>query len=242
MDKTYRVKNWEKFQHYKDRRPLWIKLYKELLNDETWFCLSGDAAKLLINIWLLASDKDGSFSFKNACWRFRIDEQKMNVLVSELIQAGFIIKCLYQDATDTCESLAQDDTEVSDYMEQVDTGICSLEKRREEIEIEKRREETLRARENQVFEKAKVLLGEIEVSYPLTIRKINDLEKTYGAEWLIDCFDLILSKDKKINKPLGYAIGILQDWKKNGKPEKEIGSSQKRFAAPAELEYLPDKL
>lgn len=28
-----RVRNWEKFQHYKDRRPLWIKSYVEILDD-----------------------------------------------------------------------------------------------------------------------------------------------------------------------------------------------------------------
>ena len=27
------IKNWWKFQHYKDRRPSWIKLYEEILDD-----------------------------------------------------------------------------------------------------------------------------------------------------------------------------------------------------------------
>ena len=30
---TYRVKNWSKFQHYKNRNPPWIRLHVEILDD-----------------------------------------------------------------------------------------------------------------------------------------------------------------------------------------------------------------
>lgn len=30
------VKNWERFQHYKDRDPPWVKLYRDLLTSESW--------------------------------------------------------------------------------------------------------------------------------------------------------------------------------------------------------------
>jgi hypothetical protein len=30
---TYRVKDWTKFQHFKDRRPPWIKLYRDILDN-----------------------------------------------------------------------------------------------------------------------------------------------------------------------------------------------------------------
>ena len=29
----FRIKNFERFQHYKNRRPLWIKFYNSLLTD-----------------------------------------------------------------------------------------------------------------------------------------------------------------------------------------------------------------
>ena len=29
-----RVRNWERYQHYKERNPPWIKLYVELLDEE----------------------------------------------------------------------------------------------------------------------------------------------------------------------------------------------------------------
>jgi len=55
MTQTFSVKNFERFQHYKDRSPPWIKLYNELLDDYS-FGLLPDASKLhLVAIWLLAS-------------------------------------------------------------------------------------------------------------------------------------------------------------------------------------------
>lgn len=30
------VKDWERFQHYKDRDPPWVKLYRDLLTSESW--------------------------------------------------------------------------------------------------------------------------------------------------------------------------------------------------------------
>jgi hypothetical protein len=54
-----RIKNWSRFQHFKDRRPPWIKLYRDLLDDVEWFKLRGDAKGLLINLWLIASENNG---------------------------------------------------------------------------------------------------------------------------------------------------------------------------------------
>lgn len=55
MTVTFSVKNFERFQHYKDRSPPWIKLYNELLDDYAFGQLP-DASKLhLVAIWLLAS-------------------------------------------------------------------------------------------------------------------------------------------------------------------------------------------
>lgn len=55
---SYRIKNWDKFQHFKDRRPPWIKLYRDLLDDPDWFALSGNDAKNLTMLWLIASEDD----------------------------------------------------------------------------------------------------------------------------------------------------------------------------------------
>ena len=55
MVELFRIKNWNIHQHYKDRRPPWIKLHNALFDDYEFQVLS-DASKLhLIAIWLLAS-------------------------------------------------------------------------------------------------------------------------------------------------------------------------------------------
>lgn len=53
------IKNWKKFQHFKDRRPPWVKLYRDLLDDMEWHQLEPRAAKALVMLWLIASESDG---------------------------------------------------------------------------------------------------------------------------------------------------------------------------------------
>jgi hypothetical protein len=72
----FRVKAWNKFQHFKDRRPPWIKLYRDLLEDMDWHELDGDSAKALIGIWLIASENDGNLpDMKRLAFRLRITEK-----------------------------------------------------------------------------------------------------------------------------------------------------------------------
>ena len=51
------IKSYSRFQHFKDRRPPWIKLYRELLDDRQWHDLPPECAKLLVECWLLASEQ-----------------------------------------------------------------------------------------------------------------------------------------------------------------------------------------
>lgn len=82
---TYRIKNWKKFQHFKDRRPPWIKLYRDILDDLEWHNLSGDTAKALVMLWLIASEKDGILpDIKQLAFRFRTTEKKINDTLSML--------------------------------------------------------------------------------------------------------------------------------------------------------------
>jgi len=80
-----RIKNWERFQHYKTRKPPWIKLYRELLDDRHFCDLSGDASKMLVMCWLLASEDDGELpSVENMAWRLRERPDKVRRLIDEL--------------------------------------------------------------------------------------------------------------------------------------------------------------
>jgi len=50
-----RVRNWERFQHYRDRMPPWIKFHNSVLEDEAIATLPDTAKAHLVGIWLLAS-------------------------------------------------------------------------------------------------------------------------------------------------------------------------------------------
>lgn len=54
-----RVKNWEEFQHYKDRNPPWIKLHRTLLDDYEFSRLQDASKAHLMLIWLFASQRNG---------------------------------------------------------------------------------------------------------------------------------------------------------------------------------------
>lgn len=85
----FKIKNWDKFQHYKNRQPPWIKLHRELLNNYEFSCLQ-DASKMhLMMIWLLASQTDNKLPadpawLKNA---LHIDSEPD---LEALFNAGFI--------------------------------------------------------------------------------------------------------------------------------------------------------
>ena len=54
-------RNWDDFQHYKERRPVWIKLHKNLLDDYEFHCLPVASKALAPLLWLLASEySDGT--------------------------------------------------------------------------------------------------------------------------------------------------------------------------------------
>lgn len=51
----FRVRNFERFQHYRDRSPPWIKLYNTVLEDYHYTRLPDAARSHVVAIWLLAS-------------------------------------------------------------------------------------------------------------------------------------------------------------------------------------------
>ena len=92
-----RVRGWEKFQHYKKRNPPWIKLHRQLLDDREWQKLGDFAARLLIDLWLLASESEEPGTVKmdsdTLAWRLRYDSNKLAGIgpaLQELTSHGFI--------------------------------------------------------------------------------------------------------------------------------------------------------
>lgn len=102
-----KIKNWHKFQHFKDRKPPWIKLYKDLLDNPDWFSLKDKDARLLVHLWLLASEDKtltGTLpSIRTIAFRLRTTERE----ISKGLQA--LGDWLYQDDTELISSRYQDD-------------------------------------------------------------------------------------------------------------------------------------
>lgn len=104
-----RVKNWKKFQHFKDRKPPWIKLYRDLLDDPDWHELSGDEAKALVMIWLVASENDGNLpDNRKLAFRLRIDERQVETLLKYCLSHW-----LDRDDTEAISSQHQSDSPLS---------------------------------------------------------------------------------------------------------------------------------
>lgn len=90
---TITIKNWQRHQHYKSRQPPWVKLHASLLCSRQWFALSGEAAKQLICLWLLASETKGGViedSAEDIAFRLHSTVEELSPLWQELEAQGFI--------------------------------------------------------------------------------------------------------------------------------------------------------
>lgn len=87
--KYFRVKEWEKYQHYKDRSPPWIKLHRELLTSQTWVMLDDEKKALAIACMLLAAATDNRIPL-DASYVQRVAYLKSTPDFSDLIQVDFI--------------------------------------------------------------------------------------------------------------------------------------------------------
>lgn len=83
-----KIKNWKKFQHYKNRKPPWIKLHRDLLDDDEAFDMRGDDFRHLVMLWIIASEdeeKDGNLpAIKSLAFRLRISHKKTRELLNRL--------------------------------------------------------------------------------------------------------------------------------------------------------------
>lgn len=87
-----RPKNWQEFQHYKDRSPPWIKLHRKLLDDRAFNALPLASKALAPFLWLLASEsKDGWFdgSAEEITFRLRWKLSEVQTGLKHLISSGF---------------------------------------------------------------------------------------------------------------------------------------------------------
>lgn len=103
------VKNWGEFQHYKNRKPPWIKLHRAILDDYQFHCLPDASRALAPCIWLLASEYQGGIidCDSNAlAFRLRQSVEYVEAALKPLIDNGFLI--VEQDAIKPLADCKQD--------------------------------------------------------------------------------------------------------------------------------------
>src|SRR6266496_267570 len=88
------AKNWAEFQHYKERRPAWIKLHRSLLDDYDFQCLHVASRALAPMMWLLASEYENGeipLTVPQIAFRLRMSEDSLREALGPLIEKGFFI-------------------------------------------------------------------------------------------------------------------------------------------------------
>ena len=120
-EKYLKIKNWDEFQHYKDRDPKWIKVYRDI-TDNYEFSQLPDASKgHLLGLWLLAAKLDNKIP-ADAKWIATRINATAKIDLGLLERSGFIAPY----------SSVQNDTDNEEYSSVV--ACLETEKRREETE------------------------------------------------------------------------------------------------------------
>lgn len=126
MENYFKVKNWDNFQHYKDRNPPWIKLHNHLLDNYEFECLPDASKAHLLCIWMLASRTQNKMPM-DPKWIKRKIGASEDVDLQVLVKYGFI--------ETECElHIAEQDAS---------NALVSEEESRGEAETEESREDTL---------------------------------------------------------------------------------------------------
>jgi hypothetical protein len=126
MSKLIKIapKNWGSFQHYKNRKPPWIKLHRGLLDDYDFHCLPVASKALAPCLWLLASEYEkGEIVASPEQLAFRL-HMSINELVSSLIpliNSGFfsgdsamLAKCVLHDCGVLVQSQSERESPIHD--------------------------------------------------------------------------------------------------------------------------------
>jgi hypothetical protein len=98
------IKNWEKYQHYANRNPPWIKLYHALLDDYDYGRLSDENKLLYLTFLMLAAKTDNNIPC-DVEWIKHKSMIKGKINLDFLLTCGFIYK-----TGDASNTLAHDDS------------------------------------------------------------------------------------------------------------------------------------
>ena len=100
MTWSIRILKWAEFQHYRKPHPAWVKLYRKTLDKRAWRGLPSTAAKLLVDLWMLAAEADKGPADKESgeihmplediAWRLRLELDNMRSDLQLLAREEFV--------------------------------------------------------------------------------------------------------------------------------------------------------
>jgi hypothetical protein len=94
MPRTIHIRSWDRFQHYKDRDPPWIKLYRDLLTTESWALGTDDSRLVQVASILLAARYQNATPLNPALIRkvasLDMSEARLLSAVTYLSDTGFL--------------------------------------------------------------------------------------------------------------------------------------------------------
>lgn len=131
MTPYLRVKNWDKFQHYKnkDEHVPWIKLHTRLLSDYEWMQETPSNQIALIKIWLLAASLGNKLP-NDAVWlRKRISARTLDL--DHLISRGWL-EPVYSDSSPRREEVLREE-EPGDVDKQRQENLDNLRRMQDHI-------------------------------------------------------------------------------------------------------------
>ena len=117
-----KIKGWEKYQSYKDRRPPWIRFHRTILDDYQFQSMSAEARAMLPMFWLLACEyKDPKAGIidseiREIAFRLRQSVENIEHCIFELQLSDFI-ECIesvtkpLQECNETVTTETETETE-----------------------------------------------------------------------------------------------------------------------------------
>lgn len=100
------VVDWDRFQHYRNRAPRWVKLYTDLQHDDDWRALTGNDRAVLVGIWLEYASSGCRLHADTRSLSARLALRVTTGTLERLTAAGFItvsasrpLAPRYQDAS-----------------------------------------------------------------------------------------------------------------------------------------------
>ena len=117
----YQIPNWSSYQSYKDRKPSWLRLHVQLIDNYEFQQLSDYSQALLPQLWILASEHDDprsgiiKYDLDRIVFRLRKEKRKIQAALDELEKQLFIIKLQNCNDSVTPETYSNIEKTETDY-------------------------------------------------------------------------------------------------------------------------------